>query len=215
MTLLEQMVKSPRLPQFMRELGEILEAEKEKRRLFFEQLREDQKAEFINGEVIVQSPVKLEHEEASSNLVVLLKAYVDVHGLGYVSHEKLLICLTRNDYEPDICYFGAAKAASFKRRQMRFPAPDLVVEVLSPSTERIDRVIKFEDFAAHGVDEYWIVDPHKRTIEQYLLDGPAYAAAFKGSSGKLKSRAIKGLELPVRAAFNSRENVRTLRQILG
>jgi hypothetical protein len=127
----------------------------------------------------------------------------------------MLISLTRNDYEPDICYFGQAKAAALKPRQMRFPAPDLIVEVISPSTEKIDRTIKFEDYAAHGVDEYWIVDPRKKTIEQYLLATDRYAVAAKSRGGKLKSRAIKGLEIPVRAAFDAGENLRALARIIG
>jgi Uma2 family endonuclease len=215
MTLLEQMLHSPRLPQYMRELKGILDAERPKRRKFFDGLREDQKAEFINGEVVVHSPVKVEHEQASSRLYKLLSDYVEIHSLGYVGHEKLLVCLTRNDYEPDICFFDSAKTANIKRGQTRFGAPDLIVEVLSPSTEQIDRGVKFEDYAAHGVEEYWIVDPRKRVIEQYLLEGDVYAAVFKGSAGKVKSRAIEGMEIPVRAAFESREYLRTLRQMLA
>ena len=163
----------------------------------------------------MHSPVKLEHEKTSTRLCLLLSAYVETNSLGYVSHEKLLISLTRNDYEPDICFFDLTKADKFKPGQMRFPAPNLIVEVLYPSTEQIDRVIKFEDYAAHAVSEYWIVDPHKRAVEQYLLNGDAYKLAFKGRAGTLKCRAIKGLEIPVRAAFDSRENLRALRKILA
>lgn len=215
MTLLEQMVHSPRLPQYVRKLNGVLDAEKAKRRRFLDEVREDQKVEFINGEVIVQSPCRLEHMEASDGLFAILSAYVQMHSLGQVRHEKLMISLTRNDYEPDISYFSSAKAAKFKRGQMRFPAPDLIVEVILPSTERIDRTVKFEDYAAHGVREYWIVDAAKRSIEQYLLLGERYEAAYKGRSGKLKSRAIEGLEIPVRAAFDSRENLRALAQIVS
>ena len=53
MTLIEKMLHSPKLPQYMRELKEILDEEKQRRRQFLHSLREDQKAEFINGEVVV------------------------------------------------------------------------------------------------------------------------------------------------------------------
>jgi Uma2 family endonuclease len=215
MTLLEQMVHSPRLPQYVRELKDVLSAERGKRRRFFDDLRDDQKAEFINGEVVVHSPARLEHTQTSDNLLALLRAYVQKHELGLVGHEKMLISLTRNDYEPDICYFSPAKAAGFKPRQMRFPAPDLIVEVLSPSTQRTDRTVKLEDYALHGVEEYWIADPRKRSIEQYLLSGQHYQLAAKARGGKIKSRAIEGLEIPVRAAFDSKENLRALSQIIG
>jgi Uma2 family endonuclease len=52
---------------------------------------------------------------------------------------------------------------------MLFPAPDFVVEILSKGTARKDKGIKKEDYALHGVKEYWIIDPIKQTIEQYLL----------------------------------------------
>jgi Uma2 family endonuclease len=214
MTLLEKMLHSPRLPQYVDELKVVLAAERTARERFINELREDQKAEFINGEVIVQSPVTLEHENSSSLIYKLFSVFVDVHELGYVAHEKVLISLTRNDYEPDVCYFGPEKAADLKRDQMRFPAPDLIVEVLSKSTEKTDRTIKFEDYAAHGVAEYWIVDPRKRTIEQYLLAGEKYELASK-SKATIRSRAIKGFEMPVRAAFDAKANLKALKQILG
>ena len=52
---------------------------------------------------------------------------------------------------------------------MKLPPPDFVVEVLSPSTERHDRNVKFEDYGAHGITEYWIVDPVAQVVEQYAL----------------------------------------------
>jgi Uma2 family endonuclease len=56
-------------------------------------------------------------------------------------------------------------------------APTLAVEVLSPSTTRIDRDRKMKLYAEHGVPYYWIVDPVGRTVEAYTLVGAAYAAA--------------------------------------
>ena len=171
---LQQLLRSPRLPEAMRRLQAVARAEAKKRRYFYDVITEQQKAEFINGEIIVHSPVKLCHAVASENLFTLLKMFVRRHNLGSVFHEKILIVLTRNDYEPDICFFRADKAAGFTPAQSKFPAPDLAVEVLSESTAAVDRGIKFEDYAAHGVSEYWIVDPDAETIEQYLCCRKAF-----------------------------------------
>jgi Uma2 family endonuclease len=109
-----------------------------------------------------------------------------------IGHEKILVALTRNDYEPDVCFFSAAKARTFQPDQTVFPAPDFVAEVLSRSTEQADRGVKFEDYAAHGVGEYWIIDPDGERVEQYLLEGETYQLACKADNGVVASRAVAG-----------------------
>lgn len=213
--VLEQLLESPKLNVVFAQLQRVVNEEQARRQHFYATLREDEKSEFINGEVIVQSPVKLRHHLASHNLAMLLSAYVRKHGLGLVGHEKLLIALTRNDYEPDVCFFAAVKASAFQPDQMIFPAPDFVAEVLLPSTAAIDRGVKFEDYAAHGVAEYWILDPDNQRIEQYLLEGDAYELAFKADSGVVRSRAVTGFAVPVRAVFDEAENLAVLGRMIG
>jgi Uma2 family endonuclease len=185
------------------------------REKFYEEITEDDKAEFINGEIVFQSPVKLEHNMVSFHIASLIGVFVKKNKLGFVGHEKLLISLTRNDYEPDICFFNKIKAATFDRKQMKFPAPDLVVEVLSPSTEKIDRGIKFVDYAAHGVSEYWIIDPEKEILEQYLLQEDEYYLRLKSDSGFVKSVAIVDFMIPIRAIFDEEENFRVMQELMG
>ncbi len=202
---LRQLMRSPRLPVHVRELQSLLQTEQEKRERFYEEMSEQQKIEFINGEVIVQTPARLRHTIASKNLFALLDAYVRKNELGFVGYEKMLITLTRNDYEPDVCYFGPEKAKAFTLDQMKFPAPDFVAEVLSPSTEAIDRGVKFEDYAAHGVTEYWIVDPRQEIVEQYVLEGEVYELLVKVKSGIIQSVAVDGFNIAARAIFAGAE----------
>lgn len=213
--MLEKLIESPRLSLFNRQIQQVLDAEQVRRAHFIKTMTEGEKVEFINGEVIVHSPVKLQHNVATKLLLKLLDTYVGSHGLGLVGFEKLLISLTRNDYEPDICFFRPETADRFTPAQMRFPAPDFIAEVLSESTARHDRGIKFDDYAAHGVAEYWIIDPDAEMVEQYLLDGDQYALAVKAGSGVLVSRAVAGFEIPVRAIFDEAVNLATLRTMLG
>ncbi len=213
--MLEKLIESPRLSLFNRQIQQVLDAERIRRAHFIETMTEGEKVEFINGEVIVHSPVKLQHNVATKLLLKLLDTYVGSHGLGLVGFEKLLISLTRNDYEPDICFFRRETADRFTPAQMRFPTPDFIAEVLSESTARHDRGIKFDDYAAHGVAEYWIIDPDAEMVEQYLLDGDQYALAVKAGSGVLVSRAVAGFEIPVRAIFDEAVNLATLRTMLG
>jgi Uma2 family endonuclease len=210
-TLLEQLLESPRLPLYARKIREVLDEEAQRRRAFYDQIREGDKVEFINGEIIYHSPVRLRHDNASGNLYRLLSSYVSLHDLGYVGHEKLMISLSRNDYEPDICFFSAEKAAGFEPDQMRFPAPDLIVEVLSASTAANDRGIKFDDYAAHGVAEYWLLEPATEGVEQYRLNGQAYELLLKAKTGEIQSIVVPGFTISIRAIFDEREHRAALR----
>ena len=172
------------------------------------------KVEFINGEIIVHSPVKKEHTDATGFLYHLLDIYVRIHALGYVGYEKVLTALTRNDYEPDVVFFGVEKATHFKKGHWKYPAPDFVVEVLSDGTEHRDRGIKFNDYAAHGVAEYWIIDPQDETIEQYFLDGEVYKLHLKLSEGPIRSKVVEDFVIEVKAVFDEDVNLAELRRIL-
>lgn len=212
--VIDELLQEPTLPLILQHLQAILDQEQERRQYFYDVVTEEQKAEFINGEIVVHSPVKLRHNRSSALLHRLLSAYVDTHELGFVGHEKVLITLTRNDYEPDVCFFGQAKARHFLPDQMKFPAPDLAVEVLSPSTAENDRVLKFRDYAVHGVTEYWIIDPAAEMVEQYILQGEAYELRIKSNSGDLQSIAVAGFTIPIRAIFDEKVNLATLRQLV-
>jgi Uma2 family endonuclease len=188
----------------LEKVKEALEKEKELRLHFYETIEENKKMEFINGEIIFQSPVKRRHNEAGGNIFKLLDFFVVEHDLGWVGIEKILVSLTRNDYEPDVCFWKTAKAKNFTDDQMQFPAPDLVVEVLSKSTAHTDRTTKYEDYEAHGIKEYWIVDTHAKVVEQYVLKNKRYELVFKGKDGTISSEAVKNFQIPAAAIFDKK-----------
>jgi Uma2 family endonuclease len=195
----------------------LLLSEKQKRHSFREWLDEDKKAEFINGEIIMHSPVKKKHWSASENLSFLIGLYSRLNNLGRVAVEKALIALTRNDYEPDICFFSKEKSSLFTDDQMVFPAPDFVVEILSKSTAKKDKGIKHQDYAAHGIREYWIINPNRKSIDQYILIGdeteylPAKTFLYDED---IKSFVIEGFEIPVSAIFDDVVNYEILQSLL-
>jgi len=214
-TLVEKIVRSPRLPQYLEQIQAFWKQEEARRKQFYQDIVEDKKMEFINGEVYFQSPVKLRHNEAGKLLLKLLDTYVNANDLGFVGYEKMLISLSRNDYEPDLCFWRTEIASAFRPEQMQFPAPDLVVEILSESTEKIDRGIKFEDYAEHQVTEYWIIDPEKQVLEQYVLEEGTYALKHKARNQEIIfCQVLPGFDIPARAVFDKDENVKVLRQLL-
>lgn len=126
-----------------------------------------------------------------------------------------MVSLTRNDYEPDVCFFGNNKAKSFTPKQVQFPAPDLVVEVLSDSTKKNDRETKFQDYAAHGVTEYWIVDADKKIVEQYFLQNEQYELLLKAKDGEIESVVLADFKIPIRAIFDETENLKVLANLIS
>ena len=213
--LLEPLIASPQLPRYVQQLNEVLAREHGLRQKFYEGITEQQKAEFINGEVVLHSPVQRRHSLVSDFLFKLVSTYVDQNDLGWVGHEKLLVALTRNDYEPDVAFWKADRAAVFTPDQMKFPAPDFVAEVLSTTTEKNDCGVKFVDYAAHHVGEYWLVDPQREQIEKYLLRNRRFAAAGTLRKGNIASHVIAGFEVPVKAVFHREANLRALRRLLA
>ena len=210
---LEQLMQAPNLAILIGEAQAALRAEAEERQLFYETITEDQKAEFINGKIIMNSPVKERHWTAVGNIMGMLRPYAIKNKLGRVASEKALISLTRNDYEPDICFWRTDKASAFTSEQMQHPAPDFIVEVLSKGTAKRDRGIKFTDYAAHGVSEYWLVNPGKQTVEQYTLDPELeeYELAGKFSASDfIESKQVVGFRIPVRAMFDEQASVDAL-----
>ena len=211
---LAELLARPDLALVMADINVHLRAEAEKRARFREEVTPDIKAEFINGEVVLHSPAQLRHLQVTRRLALLLGTFVQRHRLGEVLIEKAMIEATRNDYEPDVVFFGRVQADTFTPDQLLLPMPDFIVEVLSPSTEKRDRGVKFRDYAAHGVREYWIVDAEAGVVETYELTPVtrAYGAAgyFPNHAGGdvplLHSAVVPGFAVPVRALFDDEAN---------
>ncbi|HEY0794066.1 MAG TPA: Uma2 family endonuclease [Chthoniobacterales bacterium] len=184
------------------ELSGMLRAEAQRRQGFRDSLMPEEKAEFINGVAVFHSPATLRHTIARQNLTTLLRSWIIPRRLGTILDEKALCGFQRNDYEPDIVYFAAERAMQFSPDQKLFPVPDLIVEVLSPSTQANDRGVKFDDYARSGVREYWIVDPAAEKVEIYMQVKETFERIETGPPSRLRSHLLKGLEFNTGAIFN-------------
>jgi Uma2 family endonuclease len=213
-----KILDSPDAPHQIEVLNLAMQDEKQRRHDFREWITPGIKAEFINGEVVLHSPVKRRHWKCTDLLSSILSVFTRIKKLGCVGTEKVMISLTRNDYEPDLVFFTKEKADTFTDDQMLFPAPDFVVEILSPKTAAKDRGIKKEDYAAHGIQEYWIIDPVRQQIEQYVLflptDKQYTPPKIFRYDEDIESWAIKGFVIPVSAIFDETINLETLQQLI-
>jgi Uma2 family endonuclease len=215
------LLEIPSLPIVLEELRQHLQVEAERRVEFRAWLTEDTKAEFINGAVVMHTPASHDHNESAGQLYRIASLYADIQQLGKVLIEKAMIGLSRNDYEPDVAFWRKEVSDTFEPRMSVYPRPDLVVEVLSPGRENTlrDTRIKLEDYAAHGIPEYWIIDPKKKTVEKYLLSdtemGKYALQKIAELEDTIESTVLTGFTIPVRAIFEVEANAKAVRAIVS
>ena len=160
--------------------------------------------ELIDGELHVVPSPSFWHQNASSNLNDELKAFVRRRGLGSVVYAPLDVVLSPVDvFQPDILYISNERKGIITQKGLINGAPDLVVEILSPSNARNDLTIKRAKYEAHGVREYWIVDPERRTVQVLSLgDAGRFESAGIATSGeKAVSKLLEGFEVDVNGLF--------------
>jgi Uma2 family endonuclease len=157
--------------------------------------------ELYDGELrVVPSPV-LKHQIVSGRLYEALVEYRSRHG-GRVFYAPLDIVLSDYDVlQPDLTYFGAERASRLHPDRHVRVVPDLAIEVLSPSTERIDRGRKRDVLARYGLPEFWIVDPRAKCVEVSVLCGDRFGDPVVTKSGTLESPTVRGLTIHVAALF--------------
>jgi Uma2 family endonuclease len=176
-----------------------------KRRVSFADLQrmpdDGHRYELYDGELhVVPAPFPL-HQLVVQRLLEILSSYSRRSG-GHAFVAPFDIVLTDYDVvEPDLIYFGPASAARIRPKEyVRFP-PDLAIEVLSPSTQRIDRGRKSDLLARHHVAEYWIVDPDARSLEVRLENSGRYGEPVVLTAGRYESATQPGLELDIEPLF--------------
>ncbi len=140
--------------------------------------------EIHEGELSVTPAPSPRHQEVSVNLFVALHNHVKNKGLGKIFYAPIDCILSETTIvQPDIVYIEARRLSAISSRGIEGP-PILVVEILSPSTTQIDRSVKSQLYARHGVPYYWIVDPDAGSIEAYALTEGAYQLAARLEGAK-------------------------------
>jgi len=133
--------------------------------------------EILEGELNVTPAPSTKHQTASGNLFVLLAHYIKERDLGKLFYAPIdLILESTSVLQPDLLFVSKARQHIITERAIE-GAPDLVIEILSPTTSRTDRVTKAQIYARHSIPAYWIVDPEQEAIEIYLLEADGYRLA--------------------------------------
>jgi Uma2 family endonuclease len=137
------------------------------------------RVEYLNGDIVMTPARSPHHQIIVTNLLLLLGHYAMQNGLGLVLPAPLDVVLAKEVQiaQPDLIFIAKARAPKLVTRAAITGAPDLVLEIISPSTARADRKIKPPLYARHGVAEFWLVDPEDQSVEVFVLDGETYRVA--------------------------------------
>jgi Uma2 family endonuclease len=160
--------------------------------------------EIIEGELFVTPSPNLDHQRISRRLELAVANYLEAHPIGEIFDAPMDVILSDFDVlEPDLLIVLNEHREILKTWVEG--TPDLVVEILSPSTSQRDRGLKLKAYARHGVTEYWIVDPEQRAIEVYRLGRERYRLPQVSREGdSLISSMLPGFSLPLASVFNPR-----------
>lgn len=156
--------------------------------------------EIIDGDWIMSPPPGLNHQRVIQVLLAILERYLAKTRSGEVFVAPVGVILGRNDaVQPDLVYLSKARA-KLARKDAIHGAPDLVVEVLSPSTASYDRDRKRALYARSGVREYWIADPEERALEVYEF-GRARRVRFLQEGQSFDPALFPGLTIKIADLF--------------
>jgi Uma2 family endonuclease len=160
--------------------------------------------EVIRGNLYVTPAPRLKHQFSVAELSLRLGGFARENELGRVLWAPLDVNLPfgiATPVQPDIVFFRSANEPNWEKQSFD-GVPDLVVEVLSPSTRSRDRRIKLRAYQDAGVPEYWMADPDARAVVVHVLQGGRYVELCRGGVGeRVRSAVLPGFEIAVADLF--------------
>ena len=151
--------------------------EKQTKRWTYEdyyRLNDDQRYEIIDGNLLMAPAPDTWRQDWSRKLFRFIDHFAAKNKLGEVFYAPIDVVLdSENTVQPDLIFVSTANAGIIQRRAI-FGTPDLLVELISPSSVRRDRYYKKELYARFGVKEYWIGDPANKALEILTLKEGRY-----------------------------------------
>lgn len=166
---------------------------------FLDWLDEDTHAEWVNGEVIMHSPVSARHQKVGRFLLRVLSEWVERGNLGEIMYDPFQMKIGPDfpGRAPDILYVAQENLARLKPNLLEGPA-DLVVEIVSPGSRGVDRGDKHFEYERGGVREYWLIDPERTLAEFNRLEPDGrYHLATPDENGVFRSAVLPGFWLKV------------------
>lgn len=152
--------------------------------------------EIIEGDIFVSPAPKPNHQNTIGNLFGILYIYLQTHPIGKLYLAPIdLILSPINVIQPDMLFLSKEKYHLISDRSIEGP-PDLIVEVLSPTTEKIDRTTKSRLYARFGVTHYWLINPTEKRLEMFHLEDGRFIGPVK-SKTNVTSALFPALSFPL------------------
>lgn len=161
----------------------------------FVALPDDDKRELIDGYLIEVDVPTFDHEAIVGLLIVFIGSWARQHGGRILSSGYKVKVSARRGLMPDVQYYRPGRRPQLQG--LTEGAPDLGIEVISPSSGRYDRVTKLDYYRSIGMPEYWLVDPFEQSLHRFvLIDGAYRVEAFDGER-VVTPDTFPGLEIPL------------------
>jgi Uma2 family endonuclease len=164
---------------------------------FLDWADEDTHAEWVDGVVIMTSPVSARHQDIADFLVAILSTFAQLHSLGKILNGPFQMKLAHTGREPDVLFLAKAHLGRLKKTYVDGPA-DLAIEIISPESQERDRSTKLYEYQDAGVPEYWLIDPELEEARFYQLDDAGhYQLVNPDENGIYRSQVLPDFWLRV------------------
>jgi len=176
--------------------------EKPKRKVWtyedYLRLTDEKRYEVINGRLEEMPAPTAEHQGIVADILTRLYMFVKENARGVVYPSPVDVILSETVVvQPDIVFISNDNLKNVKSGRI-FGSPDLVVEIVSPSSYKRDRYEKFALYEKHGIKEYWIVYPGEKVVEIWCLkEGKYVLHSIAAEKGEVESCVLKGLKVKV------------------
>jgi len=137
--------------------------------------------ELVDGEIEMSPSPLPRHSHVVSQLNYLLIGHMRSGKGGQILNDSDTVLNEHNVRRPDLAWFSAERKHLVRATAVEGP-PDLAVEIVSPTSVKNDREIKFKGYAEAGIEHYWIIDPQQQTFESFHLRAGRYEPAAHGRS---------------------------------
>ena len=165
---------------------------------------EDYRAELLDGEIVMMAPPSRAHQGIVAQLMLQIGNHLRGKKCKVYPAPFAVRLFPRKDhrddtvFEPDIVV--VCDPEKLDEKGCNGP-PDLIIEIISPSSAKYDRIYKFRKYQKAGVREYWIVDPETKSVQVCILDNDRYVVSVYDETEKAKISVLEGCEIDLPAVF--------------